>query len=121
MRALFAALLLFLAATGPAFADKVETAGKGIAIALPLIAGGWSLYKGDRTGLAELTVDTLATVGTAYALKNIVREQRPDKSDYQILPVRYRGAGLRAGPIYLGPLWLGVWHASLCRGDVRRL
>jgi membrane-associated phospholipid phosphatase len=86
MRALFAALVLFLAATGPAFADKVETVGKGIAIAMPLIAGGWSLYEGDRTGLAELTVDTLATVGTAYALKNIVREQRPDKSDYQSFP-----------------------------------
>ena len=86
MRALFAALLLLMAATGPAFADKVESLGKGVAIALPLIAGGYSLYKGDRTGLAELTVDTLATVGTAYALKSIVREQRPDKSDYRSFP-----------------------------------
>jgi membrane-associated phospholipid phosphatase len=89
MRAALAVLLL-LAITGPAAASgttsRMETAGTGVAIALPLIAGGISLYKDDRTGLAELTVDTLATVGTAYALKNIVREQRPDKSDFQSFP-----------------------------------
>lgn len=89
MRAALAVSLL-LAATGPAAAagttSRMETAGTGVAIALPLIAGGISLYKDDRTGLAELTVDTLATVGTAYALKNIVRERRPDGSDYQSFP-----------------------------------
>src|ERR1700730_10393211 len=86
MRAALAALFL-LTVTRPAAASgttsRIETAGTGVAIALPLIAGGISLYQDDRTGLAELTVDTLATVGTAYALKNIVREQRPDKSDFQ--------------------------------------
>ena len=85
MRAVLAALLL-LTVTGPAMASGIESTGTGVAIALPLIAGGISLYKDDRTGLAELTVDTLATVGTAYALKNIVREQRPDKSDFQSFP-----------------------------------
>ena len=85
MRVVLAAFLL-LAAAEPAAAKGIETAGSGVAIALPLIAGGISLYKNDRTGLAELTVDTLATVGTAYALKNIVREQRPDKSDFQSFP-----------------------------------
>src|SRR5580698_1349449 len=85
MRAVLAALLL-LTVTAPAMASGIESTGTGVAIALPLIAGGVSLYKDDRTGLAELTVDTLATVGTAYALKNIVREQRPDKSDFQSFP-----------------------------------
>ena len=80
------AILFLLAAFGPAHAAKIESAGTGMAIALPLIAGGISLYKDDRTGLAELTVDTLATVGTVYALKNIVREQRPDKSNFQSFP-----------------------------------
>src|ERR1700742_3673776 len=85
MRMTLAAVLL-LAATGPAFASGIESAGTGVAIALPVIAGGISLYNDDRTGLAQLTVDTVATVGTAYALKNIVREQRPDKSDFQSFP-----------------------------------
>jgi membrane-associated phospholipid phosphatase len=64
----------------------IETAGVGVAIALPLLAGSVALYKDDWTGVAQLTVDTLATVGTAYALKNIVRERRPDGSDYQSFP-----------------------------------
>ena len=85
MRNVLAALLLLLAGT-PALASGMESMGTGVAIALPLVAGGISLYKDDRTGLAQLTVDTLATVGTAYALKNIVREQRPDKSDFQSFP-----------------------------------
>jgi membrane-associated phospholipid phosphatase len=85
MRAVLIALLLLLTGA-PAFADGVESSGTAVAIALPLVAGGISLYKDDRTGLAQLTVDTLATVGTAYALKNIVREQRPDKSDFHSFP-----------------------------------
>jgi hypothetical protein len=70
----------------PAQADSIESAGVATAIALPLLAGGITAYKSDWTGTLELGADGLATVGTAYALKNIVREQRPDKSDFQSFP-----------------------------------
>src|SRR3569833_1082877 len=85
MRRIVAALVL-LTISGPALASGIESAGTGVAIALPLIAGGISLYKDDRTGLAQLTVDTVATVGTAFALKQFVREQRPDNSDFESFP-----------------------------------
>jgi membrane-associated phospholipid phosphatase len=65
---------------------NLESVGTAVAIAEPLVAGGIALYKDDRMGLAQLAVETLATVGTAYALKNIVRERRPDGSDYQSFP-----------------------------------
>jgi membrane-associated phospholipid phosphatase len=64
----------------------IETLGTGVAIAMPLVAGGISYFKHDRMGLAQLTVETVFTVGTAYALKNIVRERRPDGSDFQSFP-----------------------------------
>ena len=64
----------------------IETLGTGVAIALPLVAGGISYFKHDTMGLAQLTVETVFTVGTAYALKNIVRERRPDGSDFQSFP-----------------------------------
>jgi membrane-associated phospholipid phosphatase len=64
----------------------IETLGTGVAIALPLVAGGISYFKHDTMGLAQLTVETVFTVGTAYAIKNIVRERRPDGSDYQSFP-----------------------------------
>lgn len=79
-----------LGATAPVPLSKtkkdIETLGSGIAIALPLVAGGISYFKHDTMGLAQLTVETVFTVGTAYAIKNIVRERRPDGSDYQSFP-----------------------------------
>jgi len=69
-----------------AHADGMESAGQGIAIALPLLAGGLTVYKRDWTGTAELAVDGVATVGTAYILKSLIKEQRPDKSDFKSFP-----------------------------------
>ena len=63
-----------------------KCAGTDVAIALPLIAGGITLYKDDWTGAAQLGLETFETVGTAWALKHVVREQRPDKSDFQSFP-----------------------------------
>jgi membrane-associated phospholipid phosphatase len=87
MRRALVILLLLLAGLAPVRAgDDVETAGTGIAIALPLLAGGYTIYEQDWTGLAQFGVDTIATVGTAYGLKHVVRERRPDGSDYQSFP-----------------------------------
>jgi membrane-associated phospholipid phosphatase len=63
-----------------------EDAGTGIAIALPLIAAGITVRKHDRRGFYQLVTETVLTVGTAYALKQIVRERRPDGSDWQSFP-----------------------------------
>jgi membrane-associated phospholipid phosphatase len=65
---------------------NIETAGTAVAIALPLTAGLITLLKKDRKGSVQLLVETGLTVGTVFALKNIVREQRPDGSDYQSFP-----------------------------------
>ena len=86
MRRLFAAACLFLAGTGAASAGTSESLGTDVAIALPLIAGGITLARDDWKGTAQLTVDTVATVGLAYGLKHVIREQRPDKSDFQSMP-----------------------------------
>lgn len=51
-----------------------------------LTAAGIALYKDDKMGLGLLTVETLLTVGTAYALKNVVHEERPNGTDDQSLP-----------------------------------
>jgi membrane-associated phospholipid phosphatase len=83
------AAILFLsliAGSGVAVADTIESAGTDVAVAMPVIAGSIAVYKGDWSGLAQLGVDTVATVGTAYALKHFVREERPDHSDFQSFP-----------------------------------
>ena len=63
-----------------------ETAGTAVAVALPLAAAGIAAYKSDWNGVVDLGLTTIATVGTAYALKQIVKERRPDGSDYQSFP-----------------------------------
>lgn len=70
--ALAAAICVF-----PANAKTMETAGTAVAIALPVVAGGLTLYKDDWKGTAQLAVSTVFTVGTVYALKHLVRECRP--------------------------------------------
>jgi membrane-associated phospholipid phosphatase len=85
MRAFLFAALITASAT-PALAASSESLGTDVAIALPVIAGGLTLYKNDWMGAAQLTVDTVATVGLAYGLKHVIHEQRPDKSDFQSMP-----------------------------------
>ena len=65
---------------------NIESLGTGIAIALPVVAGGITLLKHDRKGSLQLVVETALTVGTAFALKNIIRERRPNGSDYHSFP-----------------------------------
>ena len=55
----------------------METAGTAVAISLPLIAGGITVYKHDWNGTAQLLATTALTVGTVYGLKHLVRECRP--------------------------------------------
>lgn len=79
-------LVVLTAGTGVAAASTLESVGTDIAVALPLVAGGIAVYKDDWIGVGQLGIGTVATVGTAYGLKHIVRERRPDKSDYQSFP-----------------------------------
>jgi membrane-associated phospholipid phosphatase len=84
----FAVLTVGLVMLGAqaAQASTTENIGTDVAIALPVIAGGISLAKTDWTGVAELGLDTVLTVGTAYALKHVIKEKRPDGSDFQSFP-----------------------------------
>jgi membrane-associated phospholipid phosphatase len=86
MRSFLAAFVFLMAGAQGAAAASSESLGTDVAIALPVIAGGITLYKDDWKGAAQLTVDTVATVGIAYGLKHVIREQRPDKSDFQSMP-----------------------------------
>src|ERR1700744_2847070 len=66
--------------------DGIEKAGVAVAIALPVAAGGISLYKDDWQGVKQFAAVTAATVGLAYLLKHVVHEERPDGSNDQSFP-----------------------------------
>ena len=66
---------------------NIEDVGTGLSIALPVVAAGIAWEKDDRRlGLAQLAAETVLTVGTVYALKNIVHEERPNGSDDKSFP-----------------------------------
>ncbi|MDE1937414.1 MAG: hypothetical protein KGI68_00205 [Alphaproteobacteria bacterium] len=69
-------LALVLSFTSSANAQSAES-GKIVSYAVPAFAVGVTVWKRDWTGLAQLTVVTALSVGTAYGLKQLVRERRP--------------------------------------------
>jgi hypothetical protein len=81
------AIAVFLAATltaSPAFAASkaLREAGNAFTYALPAAAVGVTLWHRDWKGLGEFAVAAGLTFGSAYALRQIVRERRPDGSDF---------------------------------------
>ena len=86
-----AALLLSAAWASPSFASAsknqgLSDAGRIVAIALPAVAGSISLYKDDWVGVVQLIAVTGLTGATAFGLKQVVRERRPDGSDWKSFP-----------------------------------
>jgi membrane-associated phospholipid phosphatase len=83
------AVLIGCFAWGPACAktDIIETSGTAVAVALPIAAGSIALYHDyDWQGVAQMIADTGATVGTAYLMKFVVKEERPDHTDNRSFP-----------------------------------
>jgi membrane-associated phospholipid phosphatase len=77
----FCAMLLMngtaSAATLTAPDQGLRDVGQGVAIALPLVAGGISIYKHDWNGVGQLVLATGATVGTSLLISHFVKEERP--------------------------------------------
>ncbi len=68
------------------YKTTMQNLGTGFALGLPLLATGLTLVRHDRAGSAELLVETVLSLGTAYALENVVREERPDHSSAHAFP-----------------------------------
>ena len=89
-----AAALIAGLALGPQPADAASTnykpgmqdAGQYVAIALPLAAGSVALLKDDWTGVIQLAAVAGLTVGTAYGMKSVIHEERPDHTDFKSMP-----------------------------------
>jgi len=85
-----AAGLVFFATLGsgstPAFADKIQTAGEILRIALPVAAGAYSLYLQDYDGTLQLVVSEVISEGLSFGLSHVIREQRPNGADFHSFP-----------------------------------
>ena len=98
----------------------IESLGTGIAIALPLVAGGIALYKHDRVGLAQLAVEA-SHRGHGLCAQEHRARGTAQRFGLSFLPVgdhRGRGVGF---VIPVGPLWLGIWPSGRSGDGVRLL
>jgi membrane-associated phospholipid phosphatase len=115
--ALFTALLLVPAAAQAG----TESIGTQAAIAVPAVAAGIAAYKGDWKGVVYLGLDTVATVGAAFALKQVIKERRPDGSDFKSFPSDTTALAASGSSFLWGALWLGIWPARDAGHRLRRL
>lgn len=83
---LAAALILLANPAAAKGKSTIEKSGKIVAIALPVVAAGISAAKSDWNGVAQVTLVTTLTLGTAYGLKHFIHEKRPDGSDDKSFP-----------------------------------
>jgi membrane-associated phospholipid phosphatase len=70
----------------PASADGIKTAGEILRIALPVAAGGLSLYREDYDGVLQLGISEVISEGLSFGLSHVIREQRPNGSDWHSFP-----------------------------------
>lgn len=66
--------------------DGIEVAGNVFAALLPVTAGGLSLGYKDGKGLLQLSESTALTIGSTFALKYIISEERPNHDDDDSFP-----------------------------------
>ena len=89
-------LPLFLSlALSSAHADSGKAADV-VAVGLPLVAAGISMYHGDTDGLWQLAKSEATTLAVTEILKATVHETRPDGSDDHSFPSRHASVAFAA-------------------------
>ncbi|HEY0300977.1 MAG TPA: hypothetical protein VGC36_06580 [Rhizomicrobium sp.] len=85
-RGVLAIAFLLLAVPANAASPELRKAANIITIALPVSAIGVSLmHDRDWRGIKEFALSAGLTVGSAYLIRHLVRERRPDHSDFHTL------------------------------------
>jgi len=86
-RILVLAMLIFTASSIFVQAnDGIEVAGDVFAYLLPATAAGLTLRYKDGTGTLQLAESTALALGSTYALKYTIREDRPNHDDRYSFP-----------------------------------
>lgn len=66
--------------------DDIEAAGNALAYLLPAFAGSLTLGYKDREGTLQLAESTALALGSTYALKYTIHEERPNHRDHYSFP-----------------------------------
>lgn len=113
-----AALALMALLARGSMASGLDDAAGVLRIALPLYAGALTLHEDDREGTQQWLYSTAATLGTTYAMKSLIIDERPDGSGDDAFPSGHAAAAFsgaafvhrryglkRAAPAYALAAW----------------
>ncbi len=87
------AMLIFLTSGVYVHAnDGIEVAGDVLACLLPATAGGLTVIHKDRKGTLQFAESTALALGSTFALKYAIREERPNHDDHYSFPSAHSSA-----------------------------
>ena len=103
--------------------SNTELLGDVLAVSIPAVAYGTTLYTNDNEGEKEFYRAYGTTIGTAVLLKTLVKEERPDKSNERSFPSGHTASAIsdaifihkRYGIEYAIPAYLGAIYTGYSR------
>lgn len=72
--------------------DSIEKAGDALVYLLPATAGGMTIARKDGGGALQLMESIAVALGTTFALKHVIREERPNRHDHFSFPSAHSAA-----------------------------
>jgi membrane-associated phospholipid phosphatase len=116
-------LILLLGAESLFAKSHTELIGDVLAISIPAVAYGTTLYIKDKKGEIEFYKAYGTTLATSTLLKKTVTEERPDKSDKESFPSRHTASAMsgavfihkRYGLKYALPAYIGTIYTGYSR------
>jgi membrane-associated phospholipid phosphatase len=72
--------------------DSIEVAGDVLVYILPATAGGLTTARKDGNGALQFTQSMALALGTTFALKYIISEERPNHEDHYSFPSAHSSA-----------------------------
>lgn len=84
--ALATAVVVGMASPASADGDFAQTSGEVLRVGLPVAGVALALFKDDRRGALQIGASVVSAYGAAYLLKQVVKEERPDRSGWDSFP-----------------------------------
>lgn len=97
----------------------VRTSGDVLVFITPVASLATVLATQDWQGLKQGVFTGVTTLGVTYALKYLVKKERPDFSDNHSFPSMHTSVSFAGSRFYPKALWMEMGYSGLCRVYLR--
>ena len=92
----------------------VRTSGDVLAFITPVASLTTVLVLQDWQGLKQGALAGVSTIGMTYALKYLIKKERPDGSDKHSFPSMHTSVSIYGSCVHPTALWLEMGNSGLC-------